>query len=87
MQGLTNPLPGRPEQASNGAGQVQFPARHPAGQVNENFKQLKFGEIYSKRALKDSCADICVCNNHGFLTFSSQFAYCNLPVNLATFVY
>ena len=49
-QGLTNPLPGRPGQAPNRAGQVLFPARRPAGQVKENFKQLKFGEIYSKRA-------------------------------------
>ena len=49
-QGLTNPLPGRPGQASIPARQVLFPARRPAGQVKENFKQLKFGEIYSKRA-------------------------------------
>ena len=49
-QGLTNPLPGRPGQAPNWAGQVLFPARRPAGQVKGNFKQLKFGEIYSKRA-------------------------------------
>ena len=47
-QGLTNPLPGRPGQAPNRAGLVLFPARRPAGQVKENFKQLKFGEIYSK---------------------------------------
>ena len=50
VQGLTNPLPGRPVHAPNRAGQVHFPARRPAGQVKENFKQLKFGEIYSKRA-------------------------------------
>ena len=37
-QGLTNPLPGRPGQAPNWAGQVRFPARRPAGQVKENFK-------------------------------------------------
>ena len=37
-QGLTNPLPGRPGQAPNWAGQVLFPARRPAGQVKENFK-------------------------------------------------
>ena len=49
-QGLTNPLPGRPGQAPNWAGQVLFPARRPAGQVKENFQRLKFGEIYSKRA-------------------------------------
>ena len=50
VQGLTNPLPGRPGQAPIRAGQVLFPARRPAGQVKENFKQLKFGEIYSKCA-------------------------------------
>ena len=38
IQGLTNPLPGRPGQAPNWAGQVLFPARRPAGQVKENFK-------------------------------------------------
>ena len=37
-QGLTNPLPGRPGQAPNWAGQVLFPAPRPAGQVKENFK-------------------------------------------------
>ena len=42
-QGLTSPLPGRPGQAPNWVGQVLFPARRPAGQVKENFYQLKFG--------------------------------------------
>ena len=85
-QGLTNPLPRCPGQAPNRAGQVLFPARRPAGQVKENFKQLKLGFTVSvhKRIATPIFAYVIIMI---FSPLASQFAYCNPPVNPATFVY
>ena len=73
LQGLTNPLPGRPGQAPNWAGQVLFPARRPAGQVKENFN------VYKRTAAPKFAYVIIVI----FSPLASQFA----NVNPATFVY
>ena len=86
-QGLTNPLPGRPGQAPNWAGQVLFLARRPAGQVKENFYHSKFGEIYSKLHKRTTAPIFAYVIIIIFSPLAAQFACCNPPVNLTINVY